>query len=118
MFDFLSGMLGVVFGRVKSPLPTLKPEPPKFQEVYPNGDGEFSAVEVKTPSVYTAPKKEPTEIEKMIQQFNPRRDMIVMSYARRDKLTPGEKDWLDSLGNRVHYFTGNTLVNSAIVSCM
>jgi hypothetical protein len=118
MFDFISSMFGVVFGRTKSPLPTLKPEPPKFTEVYPDGNGNFSGVAAETPNVQTTSKKEPTEMEKMIQQFNPRRDMIVMSYARRDKLTPGEKDWLDSLGNRVHYFAGNTLVNSAIVSCM
>jgi hypothetical protein len=111
-------MFGIVFGKVKSPIPTLKAKVPEFQEVYPDGTGGFSTEKVSEQVVSVVPKKELTEIEKIIQQFNPRRDMIVMSYVRRDKLTPGEKDWLDSLGNRVHYFKDNLLVNSAIVSCM
>lgn len=75
---------------------------------------------VKQPSssvveVSKAPEKVLTEIEQLIKKFDPRTDMIVISNSRYASLTEGERSWLDSLKNRVFYFTDSTLVNIAIV---
>lgn len=79
----------------------------------------FSPVEV--PAVVEAPVEtkpvvqELTEFEKIMKAFDPRLDMIVIGQAKLDTLSKDERDWLNSLGNRVHYFARDLLVNIAIV---
>lgn len=77
------------------------------------------APEVKDVPVETKPPvKEKTEFEKVLEKFDFRSDMIVISEVNYNALSQGEKDWLDSLGNKVHYFKGDSLINTAIVRTM
>jgi hypothetical protein len=61
------------------------------------------------------PKKPLTEFEKIYAQFNPRTDMIVLSYNKCLELSKDELNWLDSLGSRVYYFDTPYPVNMAIL---
>lgn len=75
---------------------------------------EYTLREITLEDVAAA-KPEPTEFEKIYAKFNLKSDMIVLSKTMAASLKDDEKQWLDSLGNRVYYFTENTLVNIAIV---
>ncbi len=75
-------------------------------ETWPTSEEAKGPVEVKP---------ELTEIEKIHAKFNPRTDMIVLSAEKAGSLSDDERNWLNSLGNRVYYFADDSLVNIAIV---
>lgn len=90
----------------------LKPKYATWESIGKRLDAEAKATE--TPPV-EEPKPEPTEFEKVYAKFNPKTDMIVMSATRAGSLSQDERNWLNSLGNRVYYFDDDVLKNMAIV---
>jgi hypothetical protein len=89
-----------------------------FEPREPDAPAKAETEVKEAPVEIKPPVKEKTEFEKIIDQFNFRTDMIVISLKNYNELKQGEQDWLDSLGNKVHYFNGDSLVNIAIVRTM